>query len=94
MESESVFLLRISSIQRKLQSTQNFLLWRCKNVSFIKGVDIIEQIRNLKRLMEVAERIRQNEREVFLDFKNPQHDEYFCEQMGGISSLPKDFPDL
>lgn len=50
--------------------------------------------RNMKRLMELAEEIRQNEREVFFDFNNPQHDAYFCEQMGGISSLQKDFPEL
>ena len=50
--------------------------------------------RNMKRLMELAEGIRQNEREVFLDFNNPQHDAYFSEQMGGISGLQKDFPDL
>lgn len=46
------------------------------------------------RIGELANKIRQNEKEVYLDFNNPIHDEYFCLQLGGESHFKNEFPEL
>lgn len=47
-----------------------------------------------QRIGGLTKEIRQNEKEIYLDFNNPVHDEYFCLKMGGREHFEGEFPDL
>lgn len=46
------------------------------------------------RIAMLAKEIRRNEKEVYLDFNNALHSEFFCLQLGGEEYFQKEFPDL
>ena len=47
-----------------------------------------------QRIGNLAKQIRQNEKEVYLDFNNPIHDEYFCLQLGGETYFQNELQEL